>query len=73
MVLWQRWNLFLSTGSASIGIKSFLSAYVYNQFYFSKKGTPLGDPNEIVYLGKIELSYDDFEEVIRQFSETTFK
>ncbi len=42
-------------------------------FLSFKKGTPLGDPNQILHLGKIELSYEDFEEILRQFSESAFK
>lgn len=37
-----------------------------------KKGTPLGEPNEIINLGRVEMSQDDFEEIIRQMSESNY-
>lgn len=36
------------------------------------KGTPLGEPNEIINLGRVEMSQDDFEEIIRQMSESSY-
>jgi hypothetical protein len=36
-------------------------------------GTILGDPNEIIKLGRTELKEDDFLEIVRQLAESTFK
>lgn len=37
------------------------------------KGTVLGEPNEMLHLGKTELTEEDFLEVIQQLSEAKFK
>ena len=44
-----------------------------NNFIHLKKGTILGEPNEIMHLGRTELNQEDFFEVIRQMSEKTYK
>jgi len=41
--------------------------------YCQPKGTILGEPNEIIHLGRTELNQDDFLEIIRQMSESTYK
>lgn len=41
--------------------------------YCPPKGTILGEPNEIMHLGRTELNQEDFFEVIRQMSEKTYK
>jgi hypothetical protein len=38
-----------------------------------KKGTILGEPNEILHLGRTELTETEFMEVVFKLSETTFK
>ncbi len=37
------------------------------------KGTILGEPNEMLHLGKTEIGEDDFLEIIQQLSENKFK
>jgi desumoylating isopeptidase 1 len=37
------------------------------------KGTVLGEPNEIIKLGKIELKEEDFMEIIHQLADSTYK
>ncbi|CAF0765991.1 unnamed protein product [Brachionus calyciflorus] len=52
-----------------------------NEWYFGSDGiscclpkaTILGDPDEILHLGKTELKEDEFLEIINQLRETTFK
>ena len=51
-------------------ISSKNSLYIFHVF---QKGTPLGDPDQIVHLGRIELSREDFDDILRQLSESTFR
>ncbi len=41
-------------------------------FFYSKKGTVLNEPDNIVYLGDTEITENDFLEMVEQLAEGTF-
>lgn len=45
----------------------------YGNTYFQQGGTVLGQPSEIVDLGKTEIPFDVFMDFLHELSDTTYK